>query len=152
MDIASGSRYPASSLSNFAPHEFEIDDIQCASMEGFLQSLKFQNPEMQKYVCSLVGKTAKFKGKNKKWQKTGNLYWQGETIKRDSERYQELLDNAYNALAKNQSFKKALLATRNATLTHSMGKTKMSETVLTKTEFVSRLTKIRAELMQDKNN
>lgn len=152
MDISSGSGYPVSSLSNFAPHEFIIDGVKCASMEGFLQSLKFQNKEMQKYVCSLVGKSAKFKGKNKKWQKTGNLYWQGEVIKRDSERYQKLLDKAYNALAKNQSFKKALLATGNATLTHSIGKNKISETILTKTEFVSRLTKIRDELMQDKNN
>lgn len=115
-------------------------------MEGFLQSLKFQNPEMQKYVCSLVGKAAKFKGKNKKWQKTQILYWQGEAIKRDSERYQKLLDDAYDALAKNNSFKKALLATGNATLTHSIGKTKISETVLTKQEFVSRLTKIRTAL------
>lgn len=147
MDISSGSGYPASSLSNFAPHNFEINNVKCASMEGFLQSLKFQNPDMQKYVCSLVGKAAKFKGKNKKWQKTGNLYWQGEVIKQDSERYQELLDKAYNALAKNQSFKKALLATGNATLTHSIGKTKISETILTKTEFVSRLTKIRTKLM-----
>lgn len=150
MDISSGAGYPASSLSNFAPHEFIMDDVKCASMEGFLQSLKFQNPDMQKYVCSLVGKTAKFKGKNKKWQKTGNLYWQGKVIKRDSEHYQELLDKAYNALAKNQSFKKALLATGNATLTHNMGKNKISETVLTKTEFVSRLTKIRTELTQGK--
>ena len=101
---------------------------------------------MQRYVCSLVGKAAKFKGKNKKWQKTGNLYWQGETIKRDSEQYQKLLDKTYNALAKNKSFKKALLATGNATLTHSMGRTKTSETVLTKQEFVSRLTKIRTAL------
>lgn len=146
MDISSGAGYPASSLSNFAPHEFEIDGVKCASMEGFLQSLKFQNPEMQKYVCSLVGKAAKFKGKSKKWQKKGALYWQGETIKRDSERYQKLLDDAYDALAKNKSFKKALLATGNATLTHSMGKTKISETVLTKQEFVSRLTKIRTTL------
>lgn len=38
MDISSGAGYPASSLSNFAPHEFEIDGIKCASMEGFLQS------------------------------------------------------------------------------------------------------------------
>lgn len=150
MDISSGSGYPASSLSNFAPHEFEIDDVKCASMEGFLQSLKFQNPDMQKYVCSLVGKAAKFKGKNKKWQKTGNLYWKGKVIPRNSESYQELLDKAYNALAQNQSFKKALLATGNATLTHSLGKNKTSETVLTKTEFVSRLNKIRTALMQNK--
>lgn len=83
MDISSGAGYPASSLSNFAPHKFIIDDVKCASMEGFLQSLKFQNPDMQRYVCSLVGKAAKFKGKNKKWQKTGNLYWQGKVIKRN---------------------------------------------------------------------
>lgn len=146
MDISSGAGYPASSLSNFAPHEFIIDGIKCASMEGFLQSLKFQNPDMQKYVCSLVGKAAKFKGKNKKWQKTQILYWQDETTKRDSERYQKLLDDAYNELAKNKSFKKALLATGNATLTHSMGRTKISETVLTKQEFVSRLTRIRTTL------
>ena len=146
MEISSGAGYPASSLSNFAPHEFIIDGVKCASMEGFLQSLKFQNPDMQKYVCSLVGKAAKYKGKNKKWQKTQILYWQGETIKRDSERYQKLLDDAYNALSKNKSFKKALLVTGCATLTHSMGKTKISETVLTKQEFVSRLTKIRTAL------
>ena len=149
MDISSGAGYPASSLSNFAPHEFVVDGIECASMEGFLQSLKFQNPDMQKYVCSLVGKAAKFKGKNKKWQKTQNLYWQGEVIPRSSKRYQELLDTAYNALAKNKSFQKALLATQNATLTHSMGKNKVSETVLTKTEFISRLMKIRTELIQN---
>ena len=73
MDISSGTGYPASSLSNFAPHEFEIDGVKCASMEGFLQSLKFQNPEMQKYVCSLVGKAAKFKGKNKKMAKNADI-------------------------------------------------------------------------------
>lgn len=94
----------------------------------------------------LLEKLPNSKEKAKKWQKKGALYWQGETIKRDSERYQKLLDDAYDALAKNKNFKKALLATGNATLTHSMGKTKISETVLTKQEFTSRLTKIRTAL------
>ena len=67
MDIGSGSGYPSSSLSNFAPHPFEIDEVKCNSMEGFLQSLKFESVDMQEYVCTLVGKAAKFKGKNKKW-------------------------------------------------------------------------------------
>lgn len=48
MDIGSGKGYPSSSLSNFAPHEFVIDGITCQSMEGFLQSLKYQDKEMQK--------------------------------------------------------------------------------------------------------
>jgi predicted NAD-dependent protein-ADP-ribosyltransferase YbiA (DUF1768 family) len=46
MDIGSGSGFPSAALSNFAPHPFVIDGVECNSMEGFLQSLKFSNPEM----------------------------------------------------------------------------------------------------------
>ena len=146
MDIRSGASYPASALSNFAPHPFILDGIECASMEGFLQSLKFKDTEMQRYVCTLVGKAAKFKGKGKKWWKTQTLYWQGEVYARDSKAYQDLLDRAYAELAKNEGFKKALLATGNSTITHSMGKNKQSQTVLTEQEFCSRLMRIRSEL------
>ena len=149
MDIGSGSGYPSSNLSNFSPHAFVIDGIECASMEGFLQSLKFQDPEMQKHICTLVGKAAKFKGKKKKWWKTQTLYWQGEAIPRDSEHYQKLLDKAFNALAENSSFRRALLATQNANLTHNIGKKKPSETILTRNEFTSRLTAIRNRLQKE---
>ena len=148
MDIGSGTGYPSSALSNFAPHSFVFDGVECASMEGFLQSLKFQDPEMQKHVCTLVGRKAKFKGKRKKWFKTQTLYWQGEEIPRDSDRYQELLDQAFEVLSQNEGFRRALLATQNATLTHSIGKNKKSETILTKNEFTSRLTKIRKRLQE----
>ena len=143
MDIGSGSGYPASSLSNFAPHPFIIDDIPCNSMEGFLQSLKFKNIDMQKHVCSLVGKKEKYKGKNKKWWKTQTLYWQGKEYKRDSQEYQILLNRAYNALYQNEGFKKALEASRPAILSHSIGKNDPSKTVLTQAEFVGRLMKLR---------
>lgn len=146
MDIGSGNGYPASALSNFAPHPFTIDGIECASMEGFLQSLKFSNPDMQKEVCRMVGRQAKFKGKKKKWYTTQTLYWQGKEYRRSGEEYQELLDRAYDALSENKDFQKALLATHNATLTHSMGKNRMNETVLTTKEFISRLTRIRSRL------
>ena len=150
MDIGSGTGYPSDALSNFAPHPFVIDDVNCASMEGFLQSLKFSNPDMQKEVCKLVGKAAKFKGKKKKWYRTQTLYWWGKEIARDSDEYQELLDRAFNALSKNDGFCRALLATGNATLTHSIGKNKINETVLTRQEFCSRLTKIRYNLQNNK--
>ena len=146
MDIGSGTGWPSAALSNFTPHPFVIDGVACASMEGFLQSLKFKEPAMQVEVCKLVGKAAKFKGKKKKWWRTQTLYWKGVEYKRDSEEYQELLDRAFDALAENTSFQKALLATNNATLTHSIGKSKIQETVLTKQEFCSRLTKIREKL------
>lgn len=67
MDIGSGNNYPSAALYNFSPHPFIIDGVECASMEGFLQSLKFKNPDMQIEVCKLVGKAAKFKGGKKKW-------------------------------------------------------------------------------------
>ncbi len=146
MDIGSGNGYPSSALSNFAPHVFEIDGVTCNSMEGFLQSLKFSNPEMQKHVCTLVGAKAKFKGKPKKWWKDQTLYWQGKAINRHSDEYQELLDKAFSCLAKNDGFKRALLASAGATLKHSIGKSNPSETVLTKSEFCSRLVRLRTEL------
>jgi len=67
MDIRSGRGWPSSALSNFAPHPFELDGVEITSMEGFLQSLKFKNTELQRYICTLVGKKAKFAGKKKKW-------------------------------------------------------------------------------------
>lgn len=150
MDISSGSGYPAASLSNFTPHPFVIDGVECASMEGFLQSLKFKNPDMQIEICKLWGGHAKKRGakKNKHWKKTQTLYWLGVEIKRDSDEYQALLDRAYNALSENTGFQKALLATQNATLTHAMGRNKINETVLTTREFCGRLTDIRARLQK----
>lgn len=143
MDIGSRNGYPSSSLSNFAPHPFVIDGVECNSMEGFLQSLKFESIDMQKYVCTLVGRAAKFKGKNKTWWKTQTLYWQGEAIDRHSEAYQDLLNRAYNALYQNQGFKKALEATKDCKLTHSIGRKDPSHTILTQSEFCSRLMKLR---------
>lgn len=143
MDVGSRSKYPAGALSNFSPHPFEIDGIQCNSMEGFLQSLKFKSPEMQEEVCKLVGFAAKKKGRNKNWQQSQTLYWRGFAIPRKSQVYQNLLDRAYEAMYKNTKFKAALEASKGAVLTHSMGRSKESETVLTTREFCSRLTKLR---------
>ena len=139
MDIGSGNSYPANALSNFAPHEFELDGVRCASMEGFLQSLKFKSAEMQEHVCSLVGKAAKFKGKKKKWWLTHTLYWRGVEYNRDSEEYQELLKRAYTALCSNESFRKAILASGSAVYTHSIGKNDIYHTILTEREFCSLL-------------
>lgn len=148
MDIGSGNGYPDGALSNFAPHPFELDGVKIASMEGFLQSLKFKPIEMQEHICSLVGMAAKRKGAKKNWRESQTLYWRGVAYKRDSKEYQELLDRAYAALAQNDGFRRALLASGNAVLTHSIGKIKESETVLTRSEMCSRLTKLRSQIQR----
>lgn len=147
MDISSGSGWPAASLSNFSPHPFTVRGEECASMEGFLQSLKFADDNMARHVRTLVGKQAKFKGKKKRWWRTGELHWLGEPFDRYGEFYQELLDDAFEALfTQNTKARRALLATCDATLTHSIGSRKASETVLTTAEFCGRLTSIRTRL------
>jgi len=143
MDIRSGKTYPSNALSNFSPHPFEIDGILCNSMEGFLQSLKFESVEMQEHVCTLVGYKAKMKGKNKKWYRTQTLWWKGKEIDRHSLSYQDLLDEAYTELYKNTKFRQALEATNKATITHSIGKSDATKTVLTVREFCSRLITLR---------
>jgi len=152
MDIGSKHGWPASTLSNFAPHPFTVTwhdfTLPCNSMEGFLQSLKFKNPEMQKHVASLVGLTAKKKGREKNWRSTQTLWWGGIAIERDSGFYQDLLDAAFEALFTNEKFKSALQATGNAVLTHHIGKTNLRETVLTQKEFVSRLHKLRSRILE----
>jgi predicted NAD-dependent protein-ADP-ribosyltransferase YbiA (DUF1768 family) len=146
MDIKSGCGYPASALSNFAPHPFELDGIKIASMEGLLQSVKFDKMHIQAEVCKLVGKEAKFRGKNRNaaWHRVQKLWWQGVAMDRKGEEYQNFLDRAYIEMARqSESFRRALLATNQAVITHSIGRNKEAETVLTEREFCSRLMKIR---------
>lgn len=151
MDIRAGAGYPASALSNFAPHAFVIDGVRCASMEGFLQSLKFDKPHIQAEVCKLVGKAAKARGRarNDAWQRVQTLWWQGKAYPRQSDDYARLLDRAYEAMCEqSESFRKALLATGDATIRHSIGKRKEAETVLTERELCSRLMRLRQELRE----
>ena len=78
VDIWSTSPYPANVLSNLYPNAFEIDGIRCASMEGFLQSLKIEDPELQKEICTLSGKEAKERSHSQEdgrvWQKADRLW------------------------------------------------------------------------------
>lgn len=150
MDIKSGNSYPSTALSNFAAHKFIFRGVFCSSMEGLLQSFKFSNPEVQRYICTLTGLAAKRSGANKNWQRTQTLYWNGEPIKRDSNEYQQLLDEAFESLFyQNEKAKKALLATNDAVLKHSIGRKKPNETILTQQEFCSRLMRIRKELQEE---
>jgi predicted NAD-dependent protein-ADP-ribosyltransferase YbiA (DUF1768 family) len=143
MDIGSGKSYPSNVLSNFAPHPFEIDGVKCNSMEGFLQSLKFKDVNMQEHICTLVGLKAKFAGKKKNWYVTQTLWWRGKEIDRHSQEYQDLLNRAYAELFKNSGFKNALMITGNSALTHSIGKTDAHRTILTTKEFCGILLKLR---------
>ncbi len=145
MEVGSGNGFPSSALSNFAADVFTLDGVQISSREGFLQSLKFKDLVMQDYVCTLVGRAAKAKGRGKNWHTRQVLYWRGVEYPRSSDAYQNLLDRAFEACFNgNNSFKKALIAAgKDAVFTHSIGRIKEQETVLTRREFCSRLMKLK---------
>src|SRR5579883_2377146 len=147
MDVSSSAPYPAGRLSNFADNPFVLDGISCGGMEGFLQSLKFADPEAQRRVSALTGAAAKDAGAGQNWQASQTLYWRGVALAREGEAYQRLLDRAYDAMAaQNERFREALRATGDAVLTHAVGRTDPRETVLTAAEMCERLHRLRAVL------
>ena len=148
MDVGSGKGWPADKLSNFSPHPFVFRGVECASMEGLVQAFKFDKPHIQVEVCKLVGLAAKRRGqkRNKAWKQRQTLWWNGEAFDRHGPEYQALLDDAFEALSKNEGFRRALAASGKSNLTHSIGNSDARETVLTEREFCSRLMKLREQL------
>ena len=146
LDIGSKNSYPSKSLSNLYPRQFVFDEVKCASIEGVLQSFKFDKPHLQVEVCSLAGMQAKNKGKdrNNQWKIKNGVWWQLEFYKRREEDYQRLLDRLYLTVAiQCEDFRQAILDTGDLILTHQIGRVSESETILTQNEFCSRLMKIR---------
>lgn len=146
MDVGSKGSYPANALSNFTANKFIIDGVECNSMEGFLQALKYENTNAQKITCALVGYSAKKKGSSRSayWQSKQTLWWNGKSYPRKSKEYQNLLNRAYNAMYnQSEGFRKALEASGKSILTHSIGRNKETETVLTTNEFCKRLMYLR---------
>lgn len=152
MDIRSTGSYPANKLSNFAPHRFVFDGVECHSMEGLLQSFKTKSEPMQAQICTLIGMAAKMAGSGKNWRQKRTLYWKGKPYRRDKPEYQELLTRAYDALYTAESFRDALRAAGNAVFSHSLGHNNVSDTILTTREFLRQINRLREKLQAEKNN
>ena len=117
IDIWSKSKYPAYMLSNLHDSIFIFDDVECHSMEGFLQSLKCQDEGKQRQICKLRGLDAK-RMSSSDWQRDQIVWWKGKAINRQSDAFVKLISDAYNTLyQQNQYFREALqLVIRNIIL------------------------------------
>lgn len=153
IDIHSKGKYSpdddtkkiAIELSNFTEHHFTLDGVECASMEGFLQSLKYPCPKKQREICRLTGKTAKEAGDGKiLWKLLHEAFWQGKRYDRLSPEFRELIFRAYSAMyAQNAPLREALEASRGARLCHSIGEPNPKKTILTEREFICMLYRLR---------
>ncbi len=154
IDIASYLPYPSKALSNFAPYTFIVDSVTCFSMEGFLQSLKFDDLRKQAQICLLIGSDAKYasRSRNQLWKDKQTLWWRGVEYDRHGKGYQDLLDRAFAALSRVPKFQKALIDSGDAELTHTLGWNDPRQTILTRDEFCTRIMKIRKELQGKPSN
>lgn len=137
--------YPSCALSNFAPNRFIIDGIQCESIEGFIQALKYKNTDKQREVCGLVGKDAKKAGKKKRgWRISKRVYWQGLSYGLFSDSLQQLIDRAYIACYEQcPEFRKAISALRDEDISHSIGVKDSRYTILSEYHFIRRINMLR---------
>ena len=147
IDISIYIDYPFKTLSNLHKNPFIYDGVECAGMEGFLQSLKFENEHMQRKVCLLYGARAKGKGAKVEWWQTQTLFWKGKQINRHSNEYQILINEAYYyMMISNENYQEALLATEDNNIVHTLGNDNAKKTILTEREFCDRLLKMREAL------
>ncbi len=149
-DISDERGFPFGMLDPSAPVRFEIDGMECASLDGFVQSLKFERIKDQKNITKRVGNDAKKRGKDKDTaanQKADRiLWWQGESFKRNSKKHKNLLARVFREMARNPRYQEALMATQDSDFTHSKGKSFQKDTLLTRKELIDNLKELRAEL------
>ncbi|MCB1711448.1 MAG: hypothetical protein KDH96_02865 [Candidatus Riesia sp.] len=134
-------------LSNLQPCKFLFLDQYCNSVEGVLQSLKFNDIDKQKSIIKLSGFPAKQAGKNIPYSM---LNWFGLQFNRHSQIYQDFLNELlYCSISQCEIRKNALLCSKDFVLKHDLGCDDASKTILTRTEFITNLNEIRFNLLKE---
>jgi len=129
-------------LSNLYPMSFKFRGKKVSSIESVLQGIKYKDKKTQAKVFGYSGVDAYHTRACNSfdfWGDDGVLYWQGKPIKRESEDYQNFVDELYLSVFKNPLYFRALIATGDKYLLHHIGRTDTKETVLTRYEYESRL-------------
>ncbi|MBR2909698.1 MAG: hypothetical protein IKC11_05070 [Clostridia bacterium] len=140
-------------LSNLYPMEFTFRGKKVKSIEGVLQGIKYKDKKIQNLVLKYSGIDAYHtRGANTLdvWTKTQRLYWQGKEMARESEEYQDFLDELYLSAIKNPLYLRALISTEDKYLLHHIGNTDIHQTVLTRFEYEQRLNSLRAYIKSNK--
>ncbi len=134
-------------LSNFGLSPFVLDGALFASVEGFIQGIKFPEGDPRReaafqssgWPAKHLGDTADRKG----------VYWAGATLPYGSPEHRGLIERAIRArIAQSKGLQEALKSTAGATLVHDTGGGREAPTTsLPAAVFCRILTEIRAELL-----
>ena len=123
-------------LSNLFPYEFVFDGKHLSSIETFFQGIKIKDKDTQEYIFKYSGLDSNNikVASDFNWKESGIVHWQGKAIKRNSEEYDNLVDELYISAIQNPLYRN-VLKNANKPIIHSIGETNKEETVFTRYEF-----------------
>lgn len=155
INVSSGSNDKAARrLSNFSKDRFVIDGVEMASVEGFVQGIKF--PELpeedirREIAFGLAGFEAKRIGNEAAEFGYEFVWWKGKAIKYGSDEHYKLNERAIRAkFDANPEAMELLLSTKGKKITHELGGTESRTTCLPKAVFCDILTRIREEKLKE---
>lgn len=106
-------------LSNFSHHEFVLDNRKYASIEGFYNSLLYNDPARRAKIAEMWGLEAKKAGKSSNLQA---FRYGKETIKLGSEEHHNLIERALRAkFDQNPELREAFIKTHPRPIIHDTG-------------------------------
>ncbi|MBR5227628.1 MAG: hypothetical protein IKV94_03225 [Clostridia bacterium] len=147
IDISFKSQGIAKALSNICNYKFSFDNVECQSMESFIQSLRTPDVNLQEEICSMTGLFSyNIRTMLPDWRNSQKVYWRGIEIDRHSDEYSTLLYNAYYELySQSAIFKYALDLTKDKgySLIHTIGCHDRTLTLLSPNEFIGHLNHLR---------
>lgn len=145
LNITAGSDdLRARELSNFQRRRFVLDGVTLASVEGFVQGIKYPpgHPDRAE-VFTLANIKAKQKSPGKS---PPCVWWNGEEIAYGSKEHHALIERAIRASFEQNPIALALLySTKGMTLTHDLGHPESPHTCLPAKVFCEILTRLRDE-------
>ena len=150
LNVASDSPdWRAKRLSNFSDDPFILDGENLASVEGFIQGIKFpERHSLRKLAFISVGKEAKRLSRQADPQSRW-VWWNGREYPYGTFVHHKLIERAIRAkFEQNQRAMKALLNTGNIKLIHNLGHSEGRRTSLPGKVFCDILTRIREEVLQ----
>lgn len=123
-------------LSNLFPYEFVFDGKHLSSIETFFQGIKIKDKYTQNCIFKYSGMDSNSikAASDFDWKESGVVYWQGKAIMRDSEEYNDLVDELYISAIQNPLYRN-VLKNVNKPIIHSIGEISKEKTVFTRYEF-----------------
>lgn len=124
-------------LSNLFPYEFYFKGFKLQSIEGVFQGFKIKNKKTQRYLFkyhSLNSNNIKA-AYDFNWRENGIVYFQGKAIKRDSEAYNDFIDELYVSAIQNPLYRNVLKNVGKKYILHAIGEKSKGNTVFTRYEF-----------------